>query len=52
MPTNKESIYFFRILHSLHNDLNALNNLTQHQPTKSFSWEHLVTQLSNIADRL
>ena len=33
MPTNKESIYFSRILH---NDLNALNNLTQHEPTNHF----------------
>ena len=47
MPTKKESIYFSRILH--HN-LNALNDLTQHQPTNHFSWEHLVTQLSNFAD--
>ena len=52
MPTNKESIYFSRILHFLHHDLNALNNLTQYQPTNHFSWEHLVTQLLNLADRL
>ena len=50
MPTNKESIYFSRLLHLLHHDLNALNNLTQHQTTNHFSWEHLVTQLSNLAD--
>ena len=49
MPTNKESIYFSRISH---HDLNALNNLTQHQPSNHFSWEHLVTQWSNLADRL
>ena len=49
MPTNKESIFFSRILHLLHHDLNALNNLTQHQPTNHF-WEHLVTQLLNLAD--
>ena len=36
MPTNKESIYFSRILHLSHHDLNALNNLTQHQPTNHF----------------
>ena len=36
MPTSKESIYFSRILHFLHHDLNALNNLTQHQPTNHF----------------
>ena len=36
MPTNKESIYFSRILHLLHHDLNTLNNLTQHQPTNQF----------------
>ena len=36
MPTNKESIYFSKILHLLHHDLNALNNLTQHQPTNHF----------------
>ena len=34
MPTNKESIYFSGILHLLHHD--ALNNLTQHQPTNHF----------------
>ena len=50
MPTNKESIYFSRISHFSHHDLNALNNLTQHQPTNHFSWEHLVTQLLNLAD--
>ena len=49
MPTNEESIYFSRILHFLHHDLNALNNLTQHQPTNHF-WEHLVTHLLNLAD--
>ena len=38
MPTNKESIYFSRILHFSHHDLNALNNLTQHQPTNHFFW--------------
>ena len=27
MPTNKESIYFSRILHFSHHDSNALNNL-------------------------
>ena len=36
MPTNKESIYFSRILHFSHHDLNALNNLTLHQPTNQF----------------
>ena len=36
MPTNKESIYFSRISHFLHHDLNAVNNLTQHQPTIHF----------------
>ena len=36
MPTNKESIYFSRTSHFLHHDLNALNNLTQHQPTNHF----------------
>ena len=36
MPTNKESIYFSRILHFSHHDSNALNNLTQHQPTNHF----------------
>ena len=52
MPTNKESIYFSRISHFLHHDLNALNNLTQHQPTNHFSWEHLVAQMSNLGDQL
>ena len=51
MPTNKESIYFSRILHFSHHDSNALINLIQHQPTNHF-WEHLVTQLSNLADQL
>ena len=50
MPTNKESIYFSRILHFSHHDSNALNNLIQHQPTNHFPWEHLVTHLSNLAD--
>ena len=36
MPTNKKSIYFFRILHFLHHDSNALNNLIQNQPTNHF----------------
>ena len=36
MPTNKESIYFSRTSHFSHHDLNALNNLTQHQPTNHF----------------
>ena len=36
MPTNKESIYFSRILHFSHHDSNALNNLIQHQPTNHF----------------
>ena len=52
MPTNKESIYFSRILHFSHHDFNALTNLNQHQPTNHFSWEHLVTQLLNLADQL
>ena len=51
MPTNKESIYFSRILHFLHHDSNAPNNLIQHQPTNHF-WEHLVIHLSNLADQL
>ena len=33
MPTNKESIYFSRILHFSYYDSNAPNNLIQHQPT-------------------
>ena len=37
MPTNKESIYFSRILHFSHHDSNALNNLIKHQPTNHFS---------------
>ena len=36
MPTNKESIYFSRILHFSHHDSNALINLIQHQPTNHF----------------
>ena len=36
MPTNKESIYFSRILHFLHHDSNALINPIQHQPTNVF----------------
>ena len=36
MPTNKESIYFSRILHFLHHNSNALINLIQHQPTNHF----------------
>ena len=52
MPTNKESIYFSRISHLSHHNFNKLNNLTQHQPINHFSWEHLVTQLSNLADQL
>ena len=39
MPTNKESIYFSRISYFLHHDLNALNALTQHQPTNHFFLE-------------
>ena len=51
MPTNKESIYFSRILHFLHHNSNALINLIQHQPTNHF-WEHLVTHFLNFADQL
>ena len=36
MPTNKESIYFSRILHFSHYDSNAPINLIQHQPTNHF----------------
>ena len=36
MPTNKESIYFSRILHFSHHNPNALINLIQHQPTNHF----------------
>ena len=41
MPTNKESIRFFRTSHFLHHNSNALINPIQHQPTNHF-WEHLV----------
>ena len=36
MPTNKESIYFPRILQFSHHDSNTLINLIQHQPTNHF----------------
>ena len=36
MLTNKESIYFSRILQFSHHDSNALINLIQHQPTNHF----------------
>ena len=36
MPTNKERIYFSRISHFSYHDLNAPNNLIQHQPTNHF----------------
>ena len=36
MLTNKESIYFSRILHFSHHDSNAPNNPIQHQPTNHF----------------
>ena len=47
MSTNKESIQFFRILHFLHHDSNALINPIQHQPT-NFLWEHLVAHFLNL----
>ena len=51
MPTNKESIYFSRILHFSHHNSNAFINFIQHQPTNHF-WEHLVTHFLNFADQL
>ena len=36
LPTNKESIYFSRILHFSHHNSNAPINLIQHQPTNHF----------------
>ena len=51
MPTNKKSIYFSRISHFLHHNLNALINPIENQPTNDF-WEHLVTHFFNFADQL